>query len=80
MMKRARIQNPVRQSMPLGKISDLPLEVLEVIGSENLKNLSPLMLSTVIQRLDSLAKKMGIDWMKENRDILVAALKDLEAG
>ena len=80
MMKRARIQNPVRQSMPLGKISDLPLEVVEVIGSENLKNLSPLMLSTVIQRLDSLAKKMGIDWMKENRDILVAALKDLEAG
>jgi hypothetical protein len=80
MMKRARIQNPVRQSMPLGKISDLPLEVLEVIGSENLKNLSPFMLRTVIQRLDSLSKKMGIDWMKENREILVNALKDLEVG
>jgi hypothetical protein len=64
--------------MPSAKISDLPLEVLEVIGSENLKNLSPLMLSTVIQRLDRLSKKMGIDWVRENREILVNALKDLK--
>jgi hypothetical protein len=78
MMKRARIRNPVRHSMPSAKISDLPLEVLEVIGSENLKNLSPLMLSTVIQRLDRLSKKMGIDWVRENREILVNALKDLK--
>ena len=78
MMKRARVQNPVRHSMPSAKISDLPLEVLEVIGSENLKNLSPLMLSTVIQRLDRLSKKMGIDWVRENREILVNALKDLK--
>lgn len=78
LMKRARIQNLVEQSMPLGKISDLPLAVLEVIGSENLKNLSPFSLSAVIQRLDSLYKKMGLDWMKENREILVNALKDLQ--
>ena len=78
MMKRARIQNPMRQSMRLGQISDLPLAVLDVIGSENLKNLSPLMLSTVIQRLDRLSKKMGIDWVRENREILVNALKDLK--
>ena len=36
------------------------------------------MLSTVIQRLDRLSKKMGIDWVRENREILVNALKDLE--
>ena len=64
--------------MPFGQISDLPLEVLEVVGSENLKNLSPFSLRTVIQRLDSLYEKMGIDWMKENREILVNALKDLQ--
>ncbi len=64
--------------MPFGQISDLSLEVLEVIRSENLKNLSPFMLRTVLQRLDSLYRKMGIDWMKENREILVKALKDLQ--
>jgi len=78
MMKRARIKNPAKQSMPFGQISDLPLEVLEVIGSENLKNLSPFPLRTVLQRLDSLYKKMGIDWMKENKEILVNALKALK--
>ena len=78
LMKRARIKNPMEQPMPFGQISDLPLEVLEVIGSENLKNLSPFLLRTAIQRLDSLYKKMGIDWMKENREILVNALKDLQ--
>ena len=78
LMKRARIKNPVEPSMPFGQISDLPLEVLEVIGSENLKNLSPFPLAKVIQRLDSLYKKMGIDWMKENREILINALKDLQ--
>ena len=78
MMKRARIQNPVRQSMPLGKISDLPLEVLEVIGSENLKKLSPFPLSAAVQRLDSLYRKMGIEWMKENKKELVNALKALQ--
>jgi hypothetical protein len=78
LMKRARIQNPVEQSRPLGTISDLPLEVLKVIGSENLKNLSPFSLNVVIQRLDSLSRKMGIDWIKENREILINALKDLQ--
>ena len=78
LMKRARIKNPAEQSVPLGKISDLPLEVLEVIGSENLKNFSPFMLNTALQRLESLYKKMGIDWMKENREILINALKDLK--
>jgi hypothetical protein len=77
-MKRARIQNPVRQSMPFGQISDLPLEILEVIGSENLKNLSPSPLSAAVQRLDSLYRKMGIDWMKENKEELVNALKALQ--
>jgi hypothetical protein len=78
MMKRARIKNPVRQSMPFGQISDLPLEVLEVIGSENLKNLSPFPLSAAVQRLDSLYRKLGIDWMKENKEVLVNALKALK--
>ena len=78
MMKRARIKNPVRQSMRFGQISDLPLEVLEVIGSENLKNLSPFPLSASVQRLDSLYRKMGIDWMKENKKELVKALKALQ--
>jgi len=78
MMKRARIQNPVRQSMPLGQISDLPLEVLEVVGSENLKNLSPFPLSAAVQRLESLYRKMGIDWMKKNKEELVNALKALQ--
>ena len=78
MMKRARIKNPVRQSMPFGQISDLPLEVLEVIGSENLKNLSPLPLGAAVQRLDSLYRKMGIDWMKKNKEELVNALKALQ--
>jgi hypothetical protein len=64
--------------MPFGQISDLPLQVLEVIGSETLKNLSPFMLRTVLQRLDGLYRKMGIDWMQENREILVNALKDLQ--
>jgi hypothetical protein len=78
MMKRARIKNPVRQSMPYGQISDLPLEVLEVIGSENLENLSPFPLSSAVQRLESLYRKMGIDWMKENKEELVNALKALQ--
>ena len=78
MMKRARIKNPVEQPMPFGQISDLPFEALQVIGSENQKNLSPFTLSTALQRLDSLYKKMGMDWMKENREILVNALKDLQ--
>jgi len=77
-MKRDRIKNPVKQSMPFGKISDLPLEVLEVIGSENLKNLSSFPLSSAVQRLDSLYRKMGIEWMKENKEILVNALKALK--
>lgn len=77
MMKRARIQNPLKKSMPPGQISDLPLEVLEVIGSENLKNLSPFPLSAAVQRLDSLYRKMGIEWMKENKEELIKALKDL---
>ncbi|MCJ7538122.1 MAG: hypothetical protein MUO88_00530 [Desulfobacterales bacterium] len=78
MMKRARIKNPVIQPVPSGQISDLPLEVLEVVGSENLENLSPFPLSTAVQRLDSLYRNMGIDWMKENREILVNALKALQ--
>ena len=77
-MKRARIQNPVRQSVPLGQISDLPLELLEVIGSENLKNLSPFPLGAAVQRLISLHSKMGIDWMKKNKEELVNALKALQ--
>jgi hypothetical protein len=36
------------------------------------------MLRTVLQRLDGLYRKMGIDWMQENREILVNALKDLQ--
>jgi len=76
--KRARIQNPVRQSVPLGQISDLPLEVLEVVGSENLKNLSPSPLTAAVQRLISLHSKMGIDWMKKNKEELVNALKALQ--
>jgi hypothetical protein len=78
MMKRARIQNPMRQSMRLGQISDLPLEVLEVIGPENLKNLSPFPLSEAVQRLNSLYRKMGIDWMEENKEELINALKALQ--
>jgi hypothetical protein len=62
----------------LGKISDLPLEVLEVIGSENLKNLSPFSLSAAVQRLISLHSKMGIDWIKKNKEELVNALKALQ--
>jgi hypothetical protein len=64
--------------MPFGQISDLPLEVLEVIGSENLKNLSPFILSKAVQRLESLYRKMGIEWMKENKEVLVNALKALK--
>jgi hypothetical protein len=64
--------------MPFGQISDLPLKVLEVIGSENLKNLSPFPLSKAVERLDSLYKKMGIDWIEENKEILVNALKALK--
>jgi len=78
MMKRARIKNPVIQSVPYGQISDLPLEVLEVVGSENLENLSPFPLSSAVQRLESLYRKMGIDWMKENKKELVNALKALK--
>ena len=78
MMKRARIKNPVKQSMPFGQISDLPLEVLEVVGSENLKNLSPFPLSKAVQRLDSLYRKMGIGWMKENKEVLINALRALK--
>jgi hypothetical protein len=64
--------------MRLGQISDLPLEVLEVIGPENLKNLSPFPLSEAVQRLNSLYRKMGIDWMKENKEELINALKALK--
>lgn len=46
--------------------------------SENLKNLSPFPLSEAVQRLDSLYKKMGIGWIKQNKEILVNALKALK--
>jgi hypothetical protein len=46
------------------KISDLPLEVLEIIGPENLKNLSPFPLSEAVQSLNSLYRECNLECFK----------------
>ena len=53
------------------KVSNLPSEVITLIGRENLDKLNPFGLRAVVKSLLQIYEKEGLDWMKENKEQLI---------
>ncbi|MGD9083172.1 MAG: hypothetical protein PVJ50_09310 [Desulfobacterales bacterium] len=53
------------------KVSNLPSEVITLIGQENLDKLNPFGLRAVVNSLLQMYEEEGLDWMKENKEQLI---------
>ena len=57
---------------------ELPSVVLNIICTENLPKLSPIAYNLVLVTLNDMWKGKGMGWIKENKELLMAGLDDLE--
>jgi hypothetical protein len=53
------------------KISNLPSEIITLIGRENLDKLNPFALRAVVKSLLQMYEKEGLDRVKENKEQLI---------
>ena len=60
------------------KISNLPSEVITLIGQENLDKLNPFALNAVVKSLLQMYEGEGIDRMKENKEQLINSILMLD--
>ena len=57
--------------MPNNDLSSLPLEVITLVGRENLDKLNPFGQRAVVASLLEIYEEEGLDWMKANRKRLI---------
>jgi hypothetical protein len=57
---------------------DLPSEVLEIIGMENLFLNNPVLHNVMLESLQKLYQTKGLEYIKEHRDSLIKDSKVLE--
>ena len=57
---------------------DLPSEVIRIIGSENLFMDNPILYNSMLASLERLYKTRGIEYIRKNRESLIASSKALE--
>jgi len=60
------------------KISNLPSEVITLIGQENLDKLNPFALNAVVKSLLQMYKGEGMERMKENKEQLINSILMLD--
>ena len=60
------------------KISNLPSEVITLIGQENLDKLNPFALNAVVKSLLQMYKGEGMKRMKENKEQLINSILMLD--
>ena len=53
------------------KESNLPSEVITLIGQENIDKLNPFALKAVVKSLFQMYEEKGLDWLKENKEQLI---------
>jgi hypothetical protein len=53
------------------KVSNLPSEVITLIGRENLDKLNRFALKAVVKSLLQIYEEEGLDWIKENKEQLI---------
>ncbi len=53
------------------KVSNLPSEVITLIGRENLDKLNRFALRAVVKSLLQMYEEVGLDWIKENKEQLI---------
>ena len=53
------------------KVSNLPSEVIILIGRENLEKLNPFVLGAVVKSLLQMYEEEGLGWIKEKKEQLI---------
>ena len=62
----------------LPDVSELPSEVLRVIGTENLRLDDPIVHNAILAGLTMDYQRHGLEWIKENRDYVIEKIRELD--
>jgi hypothetical protein len=68
----------MEKETPQPEASDLPPEVLEIIGTENMHIDDPLKHSVMVATLEKVYKQHGIEYIRKHRDRLIEQSKILD--